>query len=89
MGKRYVQHSDLCGCERCAREAERENPQPVYDAVDDPDILDCGCSAISGCNCDLYDDYDDFDEYDPADECMLEMKTQNPCRCPVTRRRAR
>lgn len=71
MGKRYVQHSDLCGCERCAIQADREHPQPVFDAVDDPDILDCGCHASRGCECDFYDDYDDFDEYDPADECML------------------
>lgn len=59
MGKRYVQHFDMCGCERCARQAEREYPQPVYDEVDDPDILDCGCDAWRGCDCDDFFDFDD------------------------------
>ena len=56
MGKVYVPHSDMCGCERCARQYEREHPQPVYDVVDDPDVLDCGCSAWRGCTCWDYDD---------------------------------
>lgn len=58
MGKRYIQHSDLCGCERCAIEAERDNPQPVFDEIEDPDILNCGCDAYDGCRCE-YDGYDD------------------------------
>lgn len=61
MGKRYEQHSDMCGCERCALQYEREFPQPVFDVVEDPDILDCGCSAWRGCTC--YD-YEPFDEGD-------------------------
>lgn len=59
MGKRYVPHSDMCGCERCAREYEREHPQQVYDVVDDPDVLDCGCDAWSGCSCWDYDPSED------------------------------
>lgn len=62
MGKVSVPHSDMCGCERCAAQADREHPQQVYDVADDPDVLDCGCSAISGCRCwddDFSDDYDD------------------------------
>jgi len=59
MGKRYVQHSDMCGCERCAAQADREHPQPVYDAVDDPDTLDCGCDVMRGCSCWDYDPADD------------------------------
>lgn len=51
MGKRYVQHSDMCGCERCAAQADREYPRPVYDVVEDPEILDCGCSVWRGCDC--------------------------------------
>lgn len=38
MGKRYVEHSDMCGCERCALEWEREDgPRKVFDVVEDPD----------------------------------------------------
>lgn len=62
MGKRYKQHSDLCGCERCAVQAERENPQPVYDEIEDPEVMDCGCSVWSGCRCYDYPDYGDEDE---------------------------
>ena len=50
MGIRYEQHSDLCGCDRCARQWETEHPQPVWDKVDDPDYLYCGCHA-SRCDC--------------------------------------
>lgn len=64
MGKRYVQHSDLCGCERCALQYEREHPQPVFDVVDDPDTLDCGCSAHTGCNCAQWDFGDDYGDDD-------------------------
>lgn len=63
MGRVYVKHSDMCGCERCAKAAEAESPYPVYDVVDDPDVLDCGCSAISGCTC-----YDEPDYHDDMDE---------------------
>ena len=55
MGIRYEFHSDMCGCERCAREAERENPQRVCEEIEDPNVLDCGCSAWSHCNCAMYD----------------------------------
>lgn len=59
MGKRYVQHSDMCGCERCAKQWECENPRPVFDEIDDPDVLDCGCDAWRGCTCwDWVDDED-------------------------------
>ena len=54
MGKRYVPHSDMCGCSRCAAQSELENPQQVFDAIDDPDILDCGCSKFNGCSCEDY-----------------------------------
>ena len=64
MGKRYVQHSDMCGCERCALQWERENPQPVFDAVEDPDVLDCGCDAWRGCDCAQWD----FDDGPDPDE---------------------
>lgn len=57
MGKRYEQHSDLCGCDRCALQWESENPRPVYDVVEDPDYLDCGCHA-SRCDCIDFDDGD-------------------------------
>ncbi len=40
MGKRYNPHSDLCGCERCAVQAEKENPQQVFDEIDDPEYDD-------------------------------------------------
>lgn len=63
MGKRYVQHSDLCGCERCAIQADRDYPQPVFDVVEDPDVLDCGCDAWRGCDCAYWDDPgDDYAE---------------------------
>lgn len=55
MGKRYIEHSDLCGCERCAAEWERESPGKVYGCVEDPDFLDCGCEAWRGCDCYDYD----------------------------------
>lgn len=56
MGIRYEQHSDMCGCERCALAYEAEIPRPVYDEVEDPEIMDCGCSVWSYCNCAQYDD---------------------------------
>jgi hypothetical protein len=68
MGKRYVQHSDLCGCERCAREWDRENPRPVFDEVEDPSICD-GCGADRHyCRCWEYppDDYDDYEDVEAA-----------------------
>lgn len=55
MGKRYEQHSDLCGCDRCALQWESENPRPVYDVIEDPEFLDCGCHG-SRCDCPDYDD---------------------------------
>jgi len=60
MGKRYVRHSDLCGCERCAIQWDSEYPQPVFDLADDPDILDCGCDAYRGCDCAEWD-YDNYE----------------------------
>lgn len=30
--RRYVPHSDMCGCTRCAWAYESENPQRVYDS---------------------------------------------------------
>jgi hypothetical protein len=68
MGK----HSDMCGCERCAREWERENPGPVYDAVEDPGYCD-GCDEpVEHCRCwdDPGDDYDDFED-DEWQDCGL------------------
>lgn len=59
MGKRYVEHSDMCGCERCAKAWECEVPYKVWDTVEDPDILDCGCEAWRGCDCGLWDSFDD------------------------------
>lgn len=58
MGKVYVQHSDMCGCERCAHAADFELTTPVFDVVEDPDVLDCGCDAWRGCSCAEWD-YDD------------------------------
>lgn len=50
MGFRYEPHSDLCGCERCARQWDMDNPQSVYDKVEDPNVLDCGCD-VGHCSC--------------------------------------
>lgn len=61
MGKRYIEHSDICGCERCAAEGDREHPGRVFDCVEDPNVLDCGCEGWRGCDCNNYDDYDDED----------------------------
>lgn len=61
MGKRFIQHSDMCGCERCAIQAEMDEPRPVFDEIEDPEIMDCGCSVWQGCNCG-YDDGPDFEE---------------------------
>ena len=58
MGIHWEQHSDLCGCERCAIQWQTEHPQPVWDKVDDPDYLDCGCYA-DRCDCYDYDEGDD------------------------------
>lgn len=56
MGTRYVQHSDMCGCERCAIQADREHPALVFDMIEDPEVLDCGCSVYSSCDCARYED---------------------------------
>lgn len=58
MGKRYVPHSDMCGCDRCAKSFECDNPYQVFDEIDDPEIMDCGCSVWRGCDC-PYDGEDD------------------------------
>lgn len=73
MGKKYVQHSDLCGCERCARQWDTENPRPVFDAVEDPDILDCGCE-LGYCTC--WDDDGYYDE--PDDDELAEREALHP-----------
>jgi hypothetical protein len=62
MGKRYVEHSDMCGCERCAREWERETPGQVFDCVEDPNVLECGCDAWRGCDCDYWADAGNEDD---------------------------
>lgn len=63
MGKRYEQHSDMCGCERCAAQADKENPTHVFDAVEDPEVYECGCEIWRGCDCWDYDPgYDLEDE---------------------------
>lgn len=51
MGIEYIQHSDMCGCERCALQADRDNSSPVYDKVENPEIMDCGCSVWRSCDC--------------------------------------
>lgn len=61
MGRAFQYHSELCGCERCAKEWDKEHPRRVYDIVDDPNVLDCGCSAIAGCNCWEFD-HPDYEE---------------------------
>lgn len=61
MGKRYISHSDMCGCSRCAIQAEREYPQIVYDEIEDENVLDCGCDAYRGCTCE-YDCPEEDDE---------------------------
>lgn len=71
MGFRYVAHSDMCGCERCAREWERENPSQVWDKVEDLDYLSCGCHA-SHCDCDDWQDYGDYEEEDAAEHNWTE-----------------
>lgn len=55
MGISYIQHSDMCGCERCAAQADCEEPRPVFDKVEDPDVRDCGCSVWDTCRCDMWD----------------------------------
>lgn len=61
MGKRYIQHDTMCGCERCARAWECDTPSPVFEVEEDPEILECGCSVWNGCDCARWDgdDYDD------------------------------
>lgn len=59
MGIRYIEHSDMCGCNRCARAWEYETPYRVYDKIDDPNILECGCDKYLGCDCDYWESFDD------------------------------
>lgn len=61
MGKRYEPHEDMCGCERCAREWEREDgPRQVFDVIDDPQLCN-GCDEYPE-NCRCWDDNGDFDD---------------------------
>lgn len=70
MGKRYVQHSDLCGCERCAIQADREHPSPVFDEIEDPNVCN-GCGGEGG-RCYCWDDPgDDFEDEDDDIDCGL------------------
>lgn len=61
MGIRYEQHSDMCGCDRCAKQWETEHPSPVYDRIEDPNVRDCGCHMDDRCDCYDYD-YDEGDD---------------------------
>lgn len=56
MGKRYIPHSDMCGCTRCAIQGDSEIPQQVFDVVEDPNTLSCGCDKDRGCNCAQWED---------------------------------
>jgi hypothetical protein len=62
MGKRYIPHSDMCGCERCAAEWDTESPRQVFDVVEDPDVCDY-CGGEDG-RCYCADDPDDYEEED-------------------------
>jgi len=62
MGIRYIQHDGLCGCSRCAAQAERDSPQPVWDSVEDSNYLDCGCHIYDRCTCALDFIFDDYEE---------------------------
>lgn len=64
MGKRYEQHSDLCGCERCAAQADREHPSPVFDVIDDPDYCSFCGAHLDHCRC--WEDDEDEDDEDEA-----------------------
>lgn len=55
MGIRYEPHSDMCGCERCAIQSDNEHPRQVFDKIEDPEIMDCGCSVWRGCDCAFWD----------------------------------
>lgn len=68
MGKRYEQHDSMCGCERCAREWELENPRPVFDAIEDPSYCDDCNEPREHCRCwdDPGDDYDELEDADAA-----------------------
>ena len=58
MGKKYIPHSDMCGCERCAAQADNEVPRQVFDVIEDVDFLNCGCPISDGCGCTGWDDWD-------------------------------
>lgn len=58
MGKRYEQHSDLCGCSRCAAKADRDDHSPTFDIIDDPSYCDCG-RPIDLCDRSCEDDGDE------------------------------
>lgn len=52
IGKRYIEHSDMCGCERCARQWDRENPGRVFDVIEDPNVCSyCGDEGGGFCRC--------------------------------------
>lgn len=65
MGKNYRQHSDMCGCERCALQADRENPASVFDEYEDSEIMDCGCNVWRGCDCAYYSETETRDTEGP------------------------
>jgi hypothetical protein len=52
MGIRYEQHDSLCGCRRCAVKCDNGNDSPTFDAIEDPNYLDCGCHVADRCTCD-------------------------------------
>ncbi|UTC29988.1 hypothetical protein STASHLEY_00540 [Brevundimonas phage vB_BpoS-StAshley] len=55
MGKKYIEHSDLCGCNTCAIKADNGDESKTFTVEEDPDYLDCGCSVWSNCDCAAYD----------------------------------
>lgn len=59
MGKRYVAHSDTCGCVRCAKQWDSDYPQVVYDTIEDPMYREDG-THIDEPPLDWDDDDDDF-----------------------------
>lgn len=59
MGIRYEAHSDLCGCDRCAKQYETAHPQQVFDRIEDPNWCTTCQNDLDHCRCAEYSAYED------------------------------
>lgn len=68
MGFRLVEHSDMCGCERCAAAYEHDQPMKVFDRIEDANWCTYCQRPLDACVCAYEDEYDYDDDDDDTED---------------------